>query len=864
MTTIFGREGELGQVSRVLDSSRSNRLVRAIRILGPSGVGKTALATSGANSARDGSWLVAAAQCFRLHSSLPLFVARRLTRSIVEGLRDRAETYRSGLDLESDKPERFEEAFYRLIEAVTLDFPIVLFVDDAQWADEASRHLIARTLTALADRPLVLLSTERNDESSEPAFALTDETIAVGELGKRAAEELVRSVFPDAKEDVIASVVASAGGRAVDIVAVAEAARDAEASTSTAVNASTRTVIARDLAVLDVPMRTFLQICALIDEPIDFGLLRLMWSREELLDFIGKASGRYLIEDNGELRFVHAAIMEAVHETIPIEIPYRYRIIEALKKLPSPRLEDYERLAQQAAATRDSALERATLLKLAQEAGAKGFNTLAAEAMERVLRIAPPSTQDLVPFYTQLSVLYNSMGRENDCVRICREALSAAHDAGIKDGLGHLAASLILALWHLGRYENAREEYERHQKLFQSAADRAQVLSVGSYIEMNAARFDALKRSTEQFNSLATGVHPFVQLRQSISEAFAAFRTGDEIRGLELAARAERVAQALPPVAMTMPRNVRMMHAMQYLGMSAVEQIIPSRQNEVSEVLSDVLSATILLARGQFSDLREVVSEKLLHRRGHLASRMLLTSFAVSAAFEPEQASHALWSRVAEEVAEFHAGDRATALLPLTAGWLAVAGNRAGPQSKKILDELIDLHGRPFDNMIFSYPVVLVLAAVKMDAKAQLARLADKATLWADKHPFGEAQQLLAQGAALSALADRAGKSTLQAAQERLEALGMTFFARYASTLATNVSSTADSPAPSKTTRREREVAALVADGLTNREIAERLVLSERTVEGHIANLFAKVNVSSRTQLAAWYLRTTSSVASSP
>jgi len=38
-------------------------------------------------------------------------------------------------------------------------------------------------------------------------------------------------------------------------------------------------------------------------------------------------------------------------------------------------------------------------------------------------------------------------------------------------------------------------------------------------------------------------------------------------------------------------------------------------------------------------------------------------------------------------------------------------------------------------------------------------------------------------------------------------------------------------------------------------------VLSERTVEGHIANLFAKVNVNSRTQLATWYLRTVSSVA---
>ena len=864
MTTIFGREGELGRIRRVLDSAQTNRLVRAIRILGPSGVGKTALATGGADSARDRGWLVAQAQCFRIHSSLPLFLARRLTRSIVEALRDRAETYRSGLDLESDKPDRFEEAFYRLVEAVTLDFPLILMVDDAQWSDEPSRDLLVRTATALADRPIVLLSTERNDEGPEAAFRLEDEAIAVGDLSARAVEQLIRSVYPAANNDVIESIVSSTGARAVDIVAVAEAARDADASTSKAVSISTRTVIARDLAILDASVRTFLQICALIEEPIDFGLLRLMWPQDELLDLIGKTSGRYLIEDEGELRFVHAAIMESVHETIPIEIPLRYRIIEALKALPTQRLEDYERLIQQAAATRDAQLERDTLLKLSQDATSKSFHTLAADAMERALRISPPSPHDLVPFYSQLSVLYNTMGREADCVRVCREALTAAHNAGIEAGLGHIAASLILALWHMGRYASAREEYARYQAAFASPADRAQVISVGSYIEMNAAHFDALHRTTDEFNALGEGVHPFVSLRQLISEAFAAFRTGDEVRGLELTARADNVAQALPPIAMTMPRNVRMMHAIQYLGVAATEQIIPSRQNELSEVLSDVLSATILLARGQFLDLRECVSEKLLHRRGRLASRMLLTSFAVSAAFDPQQASHALWSQVAEEVAEYHAGDRATALLPLTAAWLAVAGERAGSQAGKVLRELIDLHSQPLDNMVFSYPVLLVLAATKLQAKDQLTHLAQPGTLFADKHPLGEAHKLLAQGAALIALGDRSGKAALRASQERFTSLGMTFFAQYASTAATAASDATAAPAPNKTTRREREVAALVADGLTNREIAERLVLSERTVEGHIANLFAKVNVGSRTQLAAWYLRTTNSVASSP
>lgn len=53
-------------------------------------------------------------------------------------------------------------------------------------------------------------------------------------------------------------------------------------------------------------------------------------------------------------------------------------------------------------------------------------------------------------------------------------------------------------------------------------------------------------------------------------------------------------------------------------------------------------------------------------------------------------------------------------------------------------------------------------------------------------------------------------------------------------------------------TAREREVAALVAEGKTNREIAERLVLSERTVEKHVENAMHKLGFDTRTQVAVW------------
>ncbi len=53
-------------------------------------------------------------------------------------------------------------------------------------------------------------------------------------------------------------------------------------------------------------------------------------------------------------------------------------------------------------------------------------------------------------------------------------------------------------------------------------------------------------------------------------------------------------------------------------------------------------------------------------------------------------------------------------------------------------------------------------------------------------------------------------------------------------------------------TARERDVAQRIADGKSNRAIAEELVVGERTVEGYVSNILDKLGFTSRAQVAGW------------
>ena len=136
------------------------------------------------------------------------------------------------------------------------------------------------------------------------------------------------------------------------------------------------------------------------------------------------------------------------------------------------------------------------------------------------------------------------------------------------------------------------------------------------------------------------------------------------------------------------------------------------------------------------------------------------------------------------------------------------------------------------------------------DARTALASLRRAWTHWQELDaPYEAARVRVQVGLACRALGDDdTAELEFDAARQVFRALGAAPDVRRVDALSTSVQS---SPA-NRLSGRELEVLRLVAAGRTNREIAAELVISERTVDRHVSNLFVKLDVSTRSAATAY------------
>jgi DNA-binding NarL/FixJ family response regulator len=174
-----------------------------------------------------------------------------------------------------------------------------------------------------------------------------------------------------------------------------------------------------------------------------------------------------------------------------------------------------------------------------------------------------------------------------------------------------------------------------------------------------------------------------------------------------------------------------------------------------------------------------------------------------------------------------------------------VATARAGADE---LAQIAASLGAPYLSAVAAYAAGMVLLA-EDDPRSALPKLRAAAAAWRDVDaPYETARVRVLIARACGALGDdETADRELAGARATFQQLGASPDVERLDAL-----KQVDRSAPGGLSPREVEVLRLVATGLTNREIATELVLSERTVERHVSNIFAKIAVPSRAAATAY------------
>lgn len=873
---LAGRAHELEVIRRSMSSARRDRACQAIVLDGEPGIGKSALLRAVCALGNEDGWLAATTTCHAVQAHHPLAVVRHLVRDMLVVLGSKAETYTTGLDslLQADaSPESAAKALFRLLEGATLDIPVLIALDDAQWADRDSMICIADSVEALADRPLVVLLARRRTQGGELDLALrADSVIPLEPLSTSDAAEIVRSAAPTAPEELVTAIVRQGRGYPIDLVSLSRAANDEQLTSVEQIATTRRALIAADVRSMQPQVREFLQTCSLIGSSVEYRVLEQLWpDGNELEQLTHQSSGRYVRFDDSGLSFHHALIAEGIRETIAVPIPYRRRIIAALERLADRSPEECEMLASQHATTGKKHAAFLVLTSLAQDASQRGQPRLVVSALERALEYSFPDAENVNSFFRLYANALMYLGRTSQAAAVLARALQVV-DANNLPLTSTMVLGLVQSQLASGQGAIAHETYERYSRRLEDAADKTYARMAEVWLSAHLADLDGIVRVRTELERTSAELPFMMRVHLLAYEAFVRSIHGQYETALDLIRDAQSLQ--LPSYDLT-PSQVRshleMMRLLilqTRLGASVADRAFEERDRGVEYIFGyfKVLKHFF----DERWDLAGVSIERTLGANDNLEDQQYVLPFAaaISALTSPTS-----WTgRIAQGVEAFLGGQQSLHLASLAAWWVATPG----PESERglraaTLKRLLQCQG---DLSAFGLAMplrpALVLAAFRLSDTEALASLASAesgaATPWHSVHDrfasslartlvgdaaatdTGLASDLASLGLNLYADLLLANQSKDRAAIERLRALGV-------APLLQRRAPVEDESAQARPTPRELQIAQQVAAGKSNSQVATELVLSQRTVEAHLSNLFGKLGLSSRTQLAAWYLR---------
>ncbi|MGH3071726.1 MAG: ATP-binding protein [Gaiellaceae bacterium] len=912
MTAAVGRDRELATIGEFLHAEHEG--ARVLLLEGEAGIGKTTLWRAGVEEARRRGTTVLAAAGDRSEARLSFTALRDLVGDVFDELADELPApQRRALAVmllreeptgPSPSVETIAVAFLTALRALAARSPVLLAIDDVQWLDTASAAPIAYAIRRLnsADRALVLLSRRTEDERPRALGldALEPDALRVlraGHLSMGAIAHILNTrlgtVLP---RSTLMRLHEVSGGNPYFALELARALgpmpAPLAAGTPLHVPTSLQQLLRERLEALPLETLEALTYLAAMARP-SLELLGAALGREPRPALL-PALGAHLVETReDDVQFEHPLLAAGV---LDLASPERLR--EVHRRLAAT-LRDKEERARHLALGADGpdAAIAAALEDSAHGTSARGSRIVSAELYEAAARLTPElDARDRARRVLAAAAAWFDAGDASRAAASIEALLAEA-----VGGEERVAAQLLLGriLVEVGRLQDAMPLWAEALETTDDAATVADLRSSMAALSLYAASAtEAIAHADEAVASARESGDTGRLAYAYAGRAMAGIAGGDASyrslleHALELEPADEAAGSAwnwsptLAAAACALRAfDVDEMHlrfgALLRRGVDCGN--VSLEQYGAYGLAQAELAVGNVARAGELCALAEQFVEETSVFELHVSRLRAEIDAHVGRAAEAR-------SRLETVIAGYdRIGDRrANWLARATLGALNLADGKAGPAARELLaarelageigmqdpvtlaslvDEVeaaaeADLLDQAEEALLSAQnlriqpdwgPPLLLRANAVVAARSGRLEAADsslaRALAEATTLPLQRARTLLVLGSVQRRLRRRAAaRATLQDALAGFEELGAELWAARTRDELARIGGRRSSPG--ELTPSERRIAGLVAEGKTNREVASILVVADRTVESALTQIYRKLDVRSRTELA--------------